>query len=133
MNWLTQKQLQLWQELLKSKRIALKYSDTTPLLSFLLDAIPDIKRRGYIHVSWVSEDPHTLCVFVADVSGHNGDFRNCVNVKIELTEALAMCLTQAVRRHKGHHYCVECGLKVRYLVRTAGSSDCCGADISVRT
>lgn len=128
MNWLTQKQLQLWAELLKSRRIALKGGDAIPLYPFLKYAVPDIETRAHVLITWMSENPNILSVFVADVSGHNGDYRNCSNVEVELTSDLAVLLTQAVRRGRGHYHCTACGLKVRH----PGPSDCCGADVESR-
>lgn len=128
MNWLTQKQLQLWQELLKSKRIGLKGDNAVPFFPFLKNEFPDITGRAYVFLGWVSENPSVLSVYLADISGHNGDHRNCFDGTTELTPDLAILLTQAVRRGRGHYHCTACGLKVRH----PGPSDCCGADVESR-
>jgi hypothetical protein len=123
MQWLTQKHIQLWHELLKSKRIGLKGDNAIPFFPFLKNEFPDIAGRAYVFLSWMSDNPSILSVCL------NEDHRNCFDGTAELTQDLAILLTQAVRRGRGHYHCTDCGLKVRH----PGPSDCCGAHVEVRS
>lgn len=131
MNWLTQKRIQLWQELSKASAITLEDDDTIPFHPFLREWFPDIGQKDVVVVSWRRNNPSVLSVYTADESGHNGDQKNPVRGGVALTYELAICLTQALRRQVGHYYCTQCGGRTTEF--PGKLSSCCSAQILVRT
>ena len=131
MNWLTQKHIQLWQELSKASAITLEDDDTIPLHPFLREAFPEIASKDIVVVSWLLRYPNEISIYTADESGHNGDPKNRQHGKMQLTLELAICLTQALRRQIGHYYCTQCGGRTTEF--PGKLSSCCSAQIQVRT
>lgn len=131
MNWLTQKQLQLWQELSKASVITLEDDDTIPFHPFLRNEFPEISSKDIIVVSWRCNNPFVVGVYAADESGHNGDYKNPVRGGVALTFELAICLTQTLRRQIGYYYCTRCGGRTTEFPDKLSS--CCSSQILVRT